>query len=179
MSLFSARPRLIGLTLAALIYGVDQWLKRKVYGSWGLLEEGDHLDLSTYFDLTRTHNYGVSLGFLTADSMEMRWGLVALTGTIALIVLVWLLREKRWGDILPLALVLGGACGNIQDRYRLGFVLDYADLHFGEFRPFLIFNLADAAITVGVVIILARSFLIREKADNKPAGEPATETTNA
>lgn len=179
MTLLTARPRLFGLALAALIYTIDQWLKRMVYGSWGLLEEGDHLDLSTYFDLTRTHNYGVSLGLLTADSMEMRWGLVALTAAIALIVLVWLLREKKFGDILPLAMVLGGAAGNIHDRYRLGYVLDYADLHFGEFRPFLIFNLADAAITIGVVIILARSFLIREKADNNPAGEPATETNNA
>lgn len=179
MSISALHTRLFGLALAAMIYTIDQWLKRMVYGSWGLLEEGDHLGLTTYFDLTRTHNYGVSLGLLTADSMEMRWGLVALTAGIALIVLVWLLREKKFGDILPLAMVLGGAAGNIMDRVKFGYVLDYADLHFGEFRPFLIFNLADAAITIGVVIILARSFLIREKADNNPAGEPATENNNA
>jgi len=46
---------------------------------------------------------------------------------------------------------------------RLGYVADFADLHFGEFRPFLIFNLADACITIGVVILLARALLIREK----------------
>ncbi|MEN9925342.1 MAG: signal peptidase, partial [Pseudomonadota bacterium] len=56
-----------------------------------------------------------------------------------------------------------------------GYVLDYADFHIGDFRPFLIFNLADAAITIGVVIILARSFLIREKTDQQPAGAPASE----
>ena len=133
------------------------------------------MDLLPFFDLTRTHNYGVSLGLLTADSMEMRWGLVALTAGIALIVFVWLLREKKFGDILPLGMVLGGALGNIHDRYRFGYVLDYADFHIGDFRPFLIFNLADAAITVGVVIILARSFLIREKTETEPAGDPATE----
>jgi signal peptidase II len=94
-------------------------------------------------------------------------------------VFIWLLREKKLGDIIPLGMVLGGALGNIVDRTKFGYVLDYADLHFGDFRPFLIFNLADAAITVGVVIILARSFLIREKADDKPAGVPATETNNA
>lgn len=179
MSLFSARPRLTGLTLAALIYWTDQWIKRMVDGPWGLTDEGMHRDLSTYFDLTRTHNYGVSLGFLKAQSMEMRWGLVALTLGIAIVVFIWLLREKKLGDIIPLGMVLGGALGNIMDRVKFGYVLDYADLHFGEFRPFLIFNLADAAITVGVVIILARSFLIREKADDKPAGEPVTETNNA
>jgi signal peptidase II len=175
MSFFSARPRLTGLGLAALIFWLDQWIKRMVDGPWGLPDEGNHLHLIPFFDLTRTHNYGVSLGFLLANSMEMRWGLVALTTGIALIVLVWLLREKRLGDIFPLALVLGGALGNIRDRVRLGFVLDYADLHFGSFRPFLIFNLADAAITIGVVIILARSFLIREKSATEPAGAPATE----
>jgi signal peptidase II len=175
MSLISARLRLIGLTLAALIFWADQWIKRMVDGPWGLTDEGMHRDLSAYFDLTRTHNYGVSLGFLKAHSMEMRWGLVALTAGIALVVLIWLLREKKLGDIIPLGMVLGGALGNITDRFKFGYVLDYADLHFGDFRPFLIFNLADAAITIGVVIILARSFLIREKGETEPAGQPATE----
>ncbi len=177
MSLFSARPRLTGLTLAALIFWIDQWLKRMVDGPWGLTDEGMHRDLSTYFDLTRAHNYGVSLGFLTANSMEMRWGLVALTAGIALVVLIWLLREKKLFDIIPLGMVLGGALGNITDRFKFGYVLDYADLHFGTFRPFLIFNLADAAITIGVVIILARSFLIGEKPDHNPAATPAPENS--
>ena len=175
MNPFVARPRLTGLALAALIFWADQWLKAMVAGPWGLRELGDHLPLLPFFDLTRTHNYGVSLGMFTATSMEMRWGLVAMTAAIALVVLVWLLREKHWGDIFALSLVLGGALGNIRDRVRFGYVLDYADFHIGDFRPFLIFNLADAAITVGVVIILARSFLIRDKTDPQPAGAPASE----
>jgi signal peptidase II len=89
-------------------------------------------------------------------------------------VLIWMLREKAFADILGLAMVLGGAMGNIRDRVLYGFVVDYADLHFGEFRPFLIFNLADAAITIGVLIILARSFLSREK---RPAAAPSAPET--
>jgi signal peptidase II len=85
-----------------------------------------------------------------------------------------MLRETKLGDVLPLGLVLGGALGNILDRSRFGYVVDYADLHFGTFRPFLIFNLADAAITIGVLIILARSFLLREKAEAK--AEPSPES---
>ena len=73
--------------------------------------------------------------------------------------------EKLLGDILALSLILGGALGNIKDRYDLGYVVDFADLHFGEFRPFLIFNVADAAITIGVVIVLARAFFMRDKDD--------------
>jgi signal peptidase II len=121
------------------------------------------IEILPFFNFTWTENRGVSLGLLTANSMEMRWGLVAMTGAIALIVLIWMLREKLLGDIIALALVLGGALGNIRDRFVEGFVIDYADLHFGSFRPFLIFNIADAAITIGVLIILARSFLSREK----------------
>ena len=105
----------------------------------------------------------------------MRWMLVALTGTIAAVVSVWLLREKKLGDILPLAMILGGALGNILDRILFGHVIDYADLHFGTWRPFLVFNLADALISLGVVIILARSLLIREKPNLETAGTPATE----
>jgi signal peptidase II len=170
------RPRLIGLALAALIFLADQWLKGYVTGPLGLDLDGEQITLLPFFDLTRTSNYGISLGMLTATSMEMRWGLVALTAAIAAVVFVWLLRERKLGDILPLAMVLGGALGNIRDRYRLGHVIDYADLHFGNFRPFLVFNLADAAITIGVVIILARSFLIREKPATDQAASPATET---
>ncbi len=74
-------------------------------------------------------------------------------------------REKAKWDIVALGMILGGAMGNIVDRARLGYVADFADLHVGDFRPFLIFNLADACISIGVVILLARALLIREKTD--------------
>ena len=60
-------------------------------------------------------------------------------------------------------MVLGGALGNILDRVRHGYVVDFADLHFGEFRPFLIFNVGDAAISIGVAILLLRAFLVKER----------------
>jgi signal peptidase II len=175
MTASSARNRLIGFALAALVLALDLFIKGYVTGPLGLNEDGEQIVLTPFFNLTRTSNFGVSLGLLTASSMEMRWLLVALTGGIALVVLVWMLREKLLGDVLPLGLVLGGALGNIRDRVAMGHVIDYADLHFGDWRPFLVFNLADAAITVGVLIILARSFLIREKRSDD-AGTPATET---
>ena len=53
--------------------------------------------------------------------------------------------------------------GNLIDRVRFGHVIDYADLHFGTFRPFLVFNVADACITIGVLILLARALLVRDK----------------
>ena len=169
------RNRLIGLVLAAVVFAADQWLKWYVTGPLALTVEGDHLDLSPIFDFTRTHNYGVSLGMLTATSTEMRWGLVALTGVIALVVGVWMLRERKLGDILPLALVLGGALGNIIDRIKFGYVVDFADLHFGDFRPFLIFNVADAAISIGIAIMLVRALFMREKPAAAQGGPEAND----
>ena len=172
------RNRSHGLLFAALVFALDRLIKWLMISPLALREKG-LIDLSSIFDLRWTENYGVSLGFLVAESDAMRWSLVALTAAIAITVLVWLLRSTQRIDILPLAMVLGGALGNIFDRVAYGYVVDYADLHFGEFRPFLIFNLADAAITVGVLLILARSFLSREKRADNDAGAPATESEHA
>lgn len=157
-----ARRRIIGLVLAAAIYVADQWVKYQVVENLRL-HVVRQIEVLPIFRLSWVENYGVSLGMLTAQSPEMRWLLVALTAAIALFVFVWMLREKALADILGLGLVLGGALGNIRDRATKGFVIDYADLHFGDFRPFLVFNIADAAITIGVLIILARSLLSRKK----------------
>ena len=165
------RNRTIGLGLALAIFLVDQAIKIHFVDRTLNLYNRHVVEIAPIFTFRWTENYGISLGLLTAGSLEMRFLLIAVTGAIALFVFVWLLREKRLSDIVPLAMVLGGAAGNIRDRYEHGFVIDYADLHFGEFRPFLVFNFADAAITIGVLIILARSLLSREKpqAEPKPA----------
>ena len=163
------RNRAIGLALAAAIYLLDQWIKGLALGPWRLRDVGV-IDLLPFFDLRWTQNFGVSLGMFEATSPEMRWGLVAVTGLIAIVVFVWMLRERVLFEIAGLALILGGALGNIRDRYLYGYVIDYADFHIGEFRPFLVFNVADAAITIGVLIILARALFMREKPP-APQGE--------
>lgn len=171
VSLFVRHPRITGLAAALLVFVLDQWVKAQMVWSLKLREVG-MIEVLPFFNFTWTENYGVSLGLLTADSTEMRWLLVALTGAIALAVFVWMLREKNFADVYGLALVLGGALGNIRDRVTLGYVIDYADLHFGSFRPFLIFNIADAAITIGVLIILARTLFSREKPEAEAETAP-------
>ncbi len=154
--------RLQGIMLASFVFIADQIVKFAMIGPLAL-QSRKEIVILPQFSLTWAVNHGVSMGFLEAKSEAQRWLLVALTGVIAVIVVVWMWREKLRGDVLALSLVLGGAAGNIVDRVRYGYVVDYADLHFGEFRPFYIFNLADACITVGVLILLARAFLMREK----------------
>ena len=175
----SKRYHLQGIMLASLIFIADQAVKYAMIGPLALKSRGQ-IHIISFFDLTWAENRGVSMGMLTADSDAQRWMLVGFTALIACVVAVWMFREKLRGDVLALALVLGGALGNIVDRVRYGYVVDYADLHFGSFRPFFIFNLADACITIGVLILLARAFLMREKDDNSSAGaETNLENTNA
>jgi signal peptidase II len=88
-----------------------------------------------------------------------------MTGAIAIAVAIWMTREPARPDRIALGAILGGALGNIVDRVRFGYVVDFADLHFGDWRPFLVFNVADAAITLGVLVLLVRALLMRDKRD--------------
>lgn len=151
------------LILAAVIFVADQAMKWFVLGPVGLAYVGDSREILPFFDLTLVHNEGVSLGMLTAQAEWQRWGLVVLTAGIAMFVAIWLWREEGRRDALALGAILGGAAGNIVDRVRYGYVVDYADLHFGDFRPFLVFNVADAAITLGVLVLLAGALFTRRK----------------
>ena len=153
--------RILGIAAAAIVLLADQASKWLVTHSLSLRTRGQ-IEVTSFFDLKWVENYGVSMGFLTAGNEEGRWLLVALTAAIATGVLVWLWREKNRTDAAALGLVLGGALGNILDRVRFGHVVDFADLHFGTWHPFLVFNVADAAITIGVLLLVLRALLSRE-----------------
>jgi signal peptidase II len=170
--------RAIGLLVAVLVFLFDQGTKYYVTGPLGLSFEGAERELLPFFDLRYVQNIGVSLGLLRANSDVMRWLLVLLTSAIAAGVVWWMFRERKLPDVVALGLVLGGAVGNILDRTRLGYVVDFADLHFGTWRPFLVFNVADAAITIGVLILLIRALFVRDKAPAAPAA-PVENEVNA
>jgi signal peptidase II len=154
--------RTLGYALAALVFAIDQFAKYLVMVPFDLKNRGQ-IQIFEIFNLTWVENRGVSLGLLHAEGELGRWLLVGLTGAISVGVAIWLWRERNRQDVFGLGLILGGALGNIVDRIRLGHVVDFADLHFGEFRPFLVFNVADAAITIGVLILVFRALLVREK----------------
>ena len=156
------RKASLGFAVAALVFFLEQITKWIVLGPLDLRNVG-LVEILPFFDLRYTENHGISLGLFQATSDAMRWVLVAVTSAIAVGVAWWLTREEKVGDQVALGMVLGGALGNILDRVRHGYVVDFADLHFGEFRPFFIFNVADAAISIGVAILLLRAFLVKER----------------
>ncbi len=157
------KTRTWAIAAAAIVFVADQLTKWFVIGPLQL-QWVRQIPVLPIFNLTWTENRGISLGLLTADGELGRWLLVAMTAAIAGGIAWWITHEHQRGDQIALGMVLGGALGNILDRVRFGYVLDFADLHFGDWRPFLVFNVADAAISIGVVILLLRAFLARPKA---------------
>lgn len=153
--------RLLGFGVAVAVLFADQISKWFIMGPMELRERM-LVTILPFFDLRWVENYGVSMGFLVAGSNAERWMLVGMTGLIAAAIVVWIWREKARADIVALGLVLGGAIGNIADRSRLGYVADFLDLHIGNWHPFLVFNVADAAITIGVLLLVVRALFVRE-----------------
>lgn len=173
----------LGFAVALVVLILDQLAKWVVTHPLGLNQPGDQLTLLPIFNFTYTENEGISLGLLNANNPIGRWMLVGLTSAIAVGVAVWIGQEKNRLDQAALGMVLGGALGNILDRTRFGFVVDFADLHFrgvphylclsyenGLCRPFLVFNVGDAAISIGVAILLLHAFLARK--DHREGPEP-------
>lgn len=166
--------RKIAVVVALVVLIVDQFVKYWVTGPMGIDYPGAELNLLPVFTLRFVQNFGVSLGLLQAGSEVARWALVAMTAIIATGVAVWIRRETQKPELIGLGLVLGGALGNIIDRVRFGYVVDYADFHVFGYSPFLVFNIADAAISIGVVILLVRALFTP-----KPKHDVPVEKANA
>jgi len=148
-----------GAGAAALIAGADQltkyWIVHQVK-----LPERRQIEISGVFDLTYVQNYGASFGILSG----MRWPLAILSTVVAIALLVWLGRLKRWVAATGVAFVVGGAVGNLYDRLAYGYVVDFLDFS-GLYFPW-VFNIADASINVGIAFILLDAWMTRDK---KPA----------
>ena len=119
-----------------------------------------------FFSLYLTHNTGVAFSMLTWLGPN---GLTALTGIIVLVMfyLWWRTAREQWLASLGFALIIGGAIGNIIDRGRLGYVIDYFLVH-TETWAFAVFNVADSFITIGAIAIIAQELLSMRKPSSKP-----------
>ncbi len=151
-----------------VIVAVDQWtkwliLKNPVFNALGCLDQPGTcggVEVSGIFDLSMVWNRGISYGVMQSDGL-MRWVLVAVTLAIAIGFAVWLWRAARVWTSIALALVVGGAIGNVIDRIRFGAVVDF--LNFSDIYFIWVFNVADAAITVGAILLFADQFLMSKQ----------------
>ncbi|MBU1188748.1 MAG: lipoprotein signal peptidase [Gammaproteobacteria bacterium] len=150
------------LLLAVLVIVLDQYSKWLVLQHFELYES---LRLSSWFNLTLAYNTGAAFSFLNDAGGWQRWLFVVLAVVITGVLLVWLQRARHLRlQALALALVIGGAIGNVIDRIRLGHVIDFIDWHYRDWH-WPVFNLADSAISVGVVLLIADSLLSSRNPD--------------
>ena len=138
--------------LAVLVIVLDQWTKVLALR---LLDYGEPLTITGFFNLTLLYNKGAAFSLLSDAGGWQHWLFITIAAVVAVVLAVWLCRLPREARLEPLALalVLGGAIGNLIDRLRLGHVVDFIQLHYRElYWP--AFNVADSAITLGVVLLI-------------------------
>lgn len=145
------------LWLSAFIVVADQLSKAVIVLNFALF---DRIQLLPVFAITRVHNTGAAFSFLSSAGGWQRWFFVCIAVLVTALVCVWLRRMPRQGQgwlAASLALIVGGAIGNVIDRLFRGYVVDFLSVHWDRWY-FPAFNFADAAITVGAVILLIESF---------------------
>lgn len=152
-----ARGALRWLWLSVFVVVADQVTKALVVAQFELY---DRMQLLSWFALTRLHNTGAAFSFLAGAGGWQRWFFVTIAVVVTVLVCVWLRRMPSRGQgwlAAALALVVGGAIGNVLDRLFRGHVVDFISVHWDRWF-FPAFNVADSAITVGAVILLIESF---------------------
>ena len=147
---------LMWLGVATLIVLLDQYTKALIVAQFQL---GEGVAVTSFFNIVRVHNLGAAFSFLAAAGGWQRWFFTGL-GLAAGLLMAWLLfrhpRQTLFG--LALALVLGGALGNVIDRLVYGYVVDFIDFYWGS-AHFPAFNVADSAISVGAACLILDEFL--------------------
>lgn len=141
---------------ALLILVADQVTKLLIVGSYRL---GDFTTITSFFNIVRAHNTGAAFSFLAQAGGWQRW-LFTSFGVLAALLIVWQLRAHPGQKLFSFALasILGGAIGNVIDRMVYGYVVDFLDFHAAGWH-FPAFNVADAGITIGAVLLIVDELL--------------------
>jgi signal peptidase II len=148
---------LIYLWLSVAVIALDQLTKALIEHSLDLYQS---ITVLPVLEITRLHNTGAAFSFLADEAGWQRWLFTALAIVVSAFLVLWLRRIERSSRALAsaVALILGGALGNVVDRLRLGHVIDFIHAHWAE-HYFPAFNVADSAITIGAGLLLLDAWL--------------------
>ena len=150
----------IGLSVGAIVVVLDQltkWLIRDI-----VLGTGRNIEVTGFFNIVEVWNRGVSFGLFASDSPWTPYLLSALAIAISIVLIVWLRKAETTFLALALGFVIGGAIGNVFDRFIWGRVYDFLDFYAAGYH-WPAFNVADAAISVGVALVLLDGFIAKRE----------------
>lgn len=149
-----------GLFISVLVIALDQWSKWLITTGFELYEVRP---ITSWFNLVLVHNTGAAFSLLQ-DAGWQRWFFVVLTSVVTIGLLVWLVRlgSNAWRLRAGIVLILGGAIGNLIDRVRLGYVVDFLDVYVNSWH-WPAFNVADSAICCGVALLILDTFMDSRK----------------
>ncbi len=142
--------------IAALIVVFDQVTKIAVNRSLELYEQ---IPITSFFNITKAYNYGAAFSFLDVAGGSQRWFLTTISFVVSVMLIVWLYRLPKQEKLMSLSitLILGGAVGNLIDRFWYGYVVDFIQVHWAN-AYFPSFNIADSAIFCGAALMLYLTF---------------------
>ncbi|HDZ16403.1 MAG TPA: lipoprotein signal peptidase [Methylophaga aminisulfidivorans] len=151
------------LPLSLLIIIIDQATKWWAISELALYES---IPVFPSFNITLAYNHGAAFSFLAAEAGWQRWFFVGLALVVSVALLLWLSKLKSHAKLeaASLTLILGGAIGNVIDRFIHGYVIDFLDVYYGSYH-WPIFNIADSAICVGAALLIIDSF--RKKSEQE------------
>jgi signal peptidase II len=164
------KPSALGGVVALAVVLVDQIVKAGVL-SYSARPDVDPTPLTPFLDLALRWNRGISFSLFARDSALGQLALVALTLAVTAVLTLWLFRSRSGLPAVGLGLIIGGALGNAIDRVAHGAVVDYLDLH-GFGRHFFVFNVADAAINIGVAVLILDLLLASRAPKSQNQGIP-------
>lgn len=149
------------LWLSVLAFILDQLSKIWIDSNMSLYQS---ISVLPGFNITYVHNYGAAFSLLSEAGGWQRWFFAVLAATISIGIIVWIkkLQQHETLSAISLSLILGGAIGNLVDRVMYGYVIDFFDVYYQTWH-WPVFNIADSAITVGVVVMLYESFVQKEQ----------------
>lgn len=152
---------LIWYALALVVIVLDQWTKHLAQTH---LTFAEPVPVLPFLNWTLLYNYGAAFSFLADQGGWQKWFFSGLALVVSLGIMAFLVRVPRKAKLLStgLALVLGGALGNLIDRVRLGHVVDFIHIHYQNVWNYPAFNIADSAITLGVILILIDAFWLEK-----------------
>ena len=150
------------LVLILAIVFIDQQSKLFVVEQFNVY---DRYTLTAFLDFTRLHNTGAAFSLFASDSGWQRWPLILISAGVGATLIGWLIRNAFKATValnLSLSLVAGGAIGNLVDRLSQGYVVDFILFHIGQWY-YPAFNIADACITIGLILFLIENFHLKNK----------------